>query len=93
MGSVAVDFQDFAVGIDFDFAFAALGGAFEVIDYAAIVGIGVIRGHGEAGDTRLSGSKDVRWNGVVLGSSRGRGVGRGGAAGKDGCGGDEEECF
>ena len=68
-GLVAVDFQDFAVGIDFDLALAAVGGAVEFIDFAAIVGIGVIRGHGEARDLGLGGGEDIGWNSAGLGGA------------------------
>ena len=73
---VAVDFQDFAVGIDFDLALAAFGGAVEVINHAAIVGIGVIRGHSEAGDLGLGGGEEIGWDGAGL-----RGAGCASAAG------------
>ena len=66
---VAVDFQDFAAGIDFDLAFAAVGGAVEFIDLAAVIGIAVIRGHGEAGDLGLGGGEDVGWNSAGLGGA------------------------
>jgi len=75
-GLVAVDFQDFAVGIDFDLALAAVGAAVEFIDLAAVVGIGVIRGHGEAGDLGLGAGKDIGWKATGLG-----GAGCAGAAG------------
>jgi len=75
-GLVAVDFQDFAVGIDFDLALAAFGGAVEVINHAAIVGIGVIRGHSEAGDLGLGGGEEIGWDGAGL-----RGAGCASAAG------------
>jgi hypothetical protein len=38
---------------------AAVGGAVEFIDHAAIVGIGVIRGHGEAWHAGLGSGEDV----------------------------------
>lgn len=92
-GLVAVDFQDLAVGIDFDLALAAIGGAVEFIDFAAIVGIAVIRGQGEAGDLGLGGGEDVGWNSAGLG---GAGVvrhfaGLGGGAGAQGDSGSDEE--
>ena len=75
-GLVAVDFQDFAVGIDFDLALAAIGGAVEFIDLAAVVGIGVIRGHGEAGHAGLGSGEDVGRDAAGL-----RGAGAASAAG------------
>ena len=93
---VAVDFQDFAVGIDFDLALAAIGGAVKFIDLAAVVGIAVIRGQGEAGNLGLGGGEDVSRNSAGLG---GAGVvrhfaGLGGGAGAQGdSGGDEEQGF
>ena len=73
---VTIDFQDLAVGIDFDLAFAAVGGAVEIIDLAAVVGIGVIRGHGEAGHAGLGSGEDVGWDAAGL-----RGAGAASAAG------------
>jgi hypothetical protein len=75
-GLVAVDFQDFAVGIDFDLALAAVRCAVEFIDLAAVIGIAVIRGHGEAGDLGLGGGEDVGRDGAGL-----RGAGCASAAG------------
>ena len=95
-GLVAVDFQDFAVGIDFDLTLAAVGGAVEFIDLAAVVGIGVIRGHSEAGDLGLGCSEDVGWNSAGLGGAgvvrHFAGLGRGAGAQGD-SGGDEEQGF
>ena len=81
-GLVAVDFQDFAVGIDFNLALAAFGSAVERIDLAAVVGIGVIRGHGKSGHLGLGGGEDVGWNSAGLG-----GAGCASAAGLGGAGG------
>ena len=69
-GLVAVDFQNFAVGIDFDLALAAIGGAVEFIDFAAIVGIGVIRGHSEAGHAGLGSGEDAGRNSTGLRRTR-----------------------
>ncbi len=91
---VAVDFQDFAVGIDFDLALAAVGGAVEFIDFAAIVGIGVIRGHSEAGDRGLGGGEDVGRDAAGLRRTRvavERPRGSAGSKGRNG--GDEEQGF
>ncbi len=92
-GLVAVDFQDFAGGVHFDLALAAIGGAVEFIDLAAVIGIAVIRGHGEAGDLGLGGGEDVSRNSAGLG---GAGVvrhfaGLGGGAGAQGDSGSDEE--
>ena len=101
MGLVAVDFEDFAGGVDFDLALAAIGGAVEFIDLAAVVGIGVIRGHGETGHAGVGGGEDIGRNGAGLragsGGAAGTGVHaallRGGAGGQGGNGGDEEQGF
>jgi hypothetical protein len=98
---VAVDFKDFAGGVHFDLALAAIGGAVEFIDLAAVIGIAVIRGHGEAGDLGLGGGEDVGRDGAGLrgaGSTLIRGAAcsailRGSAGGEQGGGGDEEQGF
>lgn len=93
-GLVAVDFQDFAGGVDFDLTLATVGGAVEFIDLAAVVGIGVMRRHGESGHARLGRGEDIGWNPGGLGRTR---VAlerlRGGTGGQGGHGGDEEQGF
>ena len=98
---VAVDLEDFAGGVDFDLALATIGGAAEFIDFAAVIGVGVIRQQGKSWQAGLGCGKDIGWNsaGFRAGNRGTAGFGirgsllRGSAGGKRGDGGDEEQVF